>query len=124
LKKLQVERLSIFQLSAEFEKAATQHRRAFDEGDYRVSNKLSEFLDSLWGEFKRRGSEGQTAILNLMKRDDPGVRLFAAFRALSFAPDEAERVLQEVAAGPPSLTRLDAAMTLQEWRKGNLKPGD
>ncbi len=124
MKQVPLESLTIFELTARIEKAASLHGQATERGDYRVGNKQYDLLVSLHKELKRRGGEGRAAILSLMRSADIGVRLWAATFALRFAPEQAALVLEEIARGPRSTTRFTAEVTLEEWRKGNLKLDD
>ena len=49
------------------------------------------------------------------------VRLWAASHVLEFAPKLAEAELERLAMGPRGPLRLNAEMTLQEWRAGHLQ---
>ncbi len=124
MKQVPLESLTIFELTARIEKAASLHGQATERGDYRVGNKQYDLLVSLHKELKRRGGEGRAAILSLMRSEDIGVRLWASTRALRFAPGLAEPALEEIASIPRSLNAFTAQMTLEEWRKGNLKLDD
>jgi hypothetical protein len=48
------------------------------------------------------------------------VQVWAASHVLEFAPADAEAMLERLARGAPGIARLDAEMTLKEWRAGNL----
>jgi hypothetical protein len=112
--------LSIFELTARFEQAASLHAQGLEEGNPKTANKQHDILVTVEEELRRRRAEGRAAILSLMRSKDRGVRLCAAATALNFAPDQAEPVLKEIAGGPPGVTRLTAEVTLEEWRKGNI----
>jgi len=58
---------------------------------------------------------------NLFNHENAAVRCNAAFALLPFDTFEAEKVLEELAMQRGSFIYLEARMTLQEWRKGNLK---
>lgn len=47
----------------------------------------------------------------------PAPKYAAALRLLPLIEEESIKVLREVAAGPPSFTRLDAETALKEWAK-------
>ncbi len=57
----------------------------------------------------------------MMRMPNPHVRAWAASHVLEFDPEAAEAELTRLAKGPPSPVRLDAEMTLREWRAGRLK---
>lgn len=119
-----LEKLSIFELSATCEEAVRLYGLANDNGQYKIVNKQHDVLVKLWKELHRRGQEGRTILLHLMKHANPWVRLWAATNVLFFAPDRAEQVLSELATSAPSLARFMAEVTLREWRKGALKLPD
>ena len=58
---------------------------------------------------------------NLYNHENIAVRCNAAFALLPFDAVEAEKVLEELAIQRGDFVYLEARMTLQEWRKGNLK---
>ena len=57
---------------------------------------------------------------SLFVHENIAVRCNAAFALLPFDTLEAEKVLEELSMQRGSFVYLEARMTLQEWRKGNL----
>ena len=106
---------------------AVYARAAIDQGtakSVRKANRSSDMMLRIARILQERGPESQTKLLPLLRHPDPRVRLWAAAYALTFAPESAEPVLQDLAAespsaaGPRGTVRFDAKMTLQEWHKG------
>lgn len=61
------------------------------------------------------------ALRELLGHAERGVRLWAASHALEFAPEEAQRVLDNLVLLKGSLVGFSAEMTLREWRAGRLQ---
>jgi hypothetical protein len=69
-----------------------------------------------------RAGEFARATLDVLMLDSRvEVRSLAAVHGLEFNPKFAEKVLEEVAAGPQSLVAFGAGIALQEWRAGRLQ---
>lgn len=100
--------------------AAASHGAATSRGRHRVANRCADELILLSRELRNRGVEGHKALQQLLDDEDLSVRVWAAAHSLPFAHDLAEKILEKVAAGPPSPVRLTAEMTLAEWRAGKL----
>jgi hypothetical protein len=98
--------------------AAAAHYEATENGDHRQANPQHDIVAAAYRELRRRGSE--TVLLPLLEDPRPGVRSWAAAHALEFSPQEGERVLEELRTGP-GLAGLNAQMTLDTWREGNLR---
>ncbi len=111
---------SLDQLLTVYTEAARLHDKSSEGSDYRAANNHYDVLVGIYRELKRRGAEALTGLLKLLDDSSPAVRLWAAFHTLEIAPAVAERVLEDLAKGAPSLARLSAATTLAEWRKGSL----
>lgn len=111
----------IDQLLEDYKIAANTHRVASREGDHERANQASERLASVVRELRNRTEKERAAFLDLL--DDPNVEIrgWAAAHALEFAPDRAEQVLEQIAAGAKSLEEFSARMVLQEWRAGRLR---
>jgi hypothetical protein len=116
-----VKQASIEELWGMYEEAAAQHGQASREGEHRVANAQYKRIVAVWKELRSRGEAGRAALVRLMGSSNPHVRAWAASHVLEFDPRSAEAELERLANGPPSIARLDAEMTLQEWRAGNLK---
>ena len=100
--------------------AAAAHGRATEKGDYEAANQQHEILAAAYRELRERGLEAQRALLPLLSGELP-VRVWVAAHALEFAPEVGEQVLVGVASGPAGPSRMDAEMTLREWRRGTLR---
>ncbi|MCL2658882.1 MAG: DUF2019 domain-containing protein [Betaproteobacteria bacterium] len=94
---------------------------ATDMGDSQISNLGIKKRFELHRLLRTRGREAQVLLREMLQDDDPSVRMAAAYPALEFAPEEAERVLEQIAATEQRFVGLNAQMLLQEWRKGTLK---
>lgn len=112
---------STHELASAFAKAADLHGQASVEGTHRAANAQYTKLSAVGRELRARGEDGRSALTALLQDSNPRVRLWAASHALDFAPALAEAELERLAHGPAGVTRLDAEMTLSEWRAGNLK---
>ncbi|WP_372241064.1 DUF2019 domain-containing protein [Corallococcus terminator] len=108
------------ELEAAYAEAAVRQGRASLEGDFRTANAQQKTLVAVWGELRTRGEEGQASLLRLLDHQEQDVRVWAASHALSFAPARAEEVLERACHASPSPSRLNAEMTLREWRAGRL----
>nr|WP_236672928.1 DUF2019 domain-containing protein [Comamonas sp. JC664] len=104
-----------------YEEASSSHGEASASGNHRAANAQYKRIAAAWRELRKRGREGRSALTDLIRSSNPAVRAWAASHVLEFAPELAEAELERLASGPPSVTRLDAEVTLSEWRAGNLK---
>jgi uncharacterized protein DUF2019 len=120
MKRVNVNDADVAELLNLYERATIQHGRATESGDYKTANRESETIASVYRELRSRGLEAQKALLPLLHHSNIHVRVMAAADALEFAPDQGEPVLIEIAQSR-GIAPLNARMTLQEWRKGNLK---
>ncbi|NVJ09622.1 DUF2019 domain-containing protein [Myxococcus sp. AM001] len=112
---------SIQELKSMYEEASSSHGEASASGNHRAANAQYKRIAAAWRELRKRGSEGRSALTDLIRSSNPAVRAWAASHVLEFAPELAEAELERLASGPPSVTRLDAEVTLSEWRAGNFK---
>ncbi|MBN9682540.1 MULTISPECIES: DUF2019 domain-containing protein [unclassified Corallococcus] len=124
MKQTSLKQASIHELTAAFAKAAELHGQASVEGKHRSANAQYDKLIATSRELRARGEDGRSALTGLLEDSNPRVRLWAASHALEFAPALAEAELERLAQGPAGVVRLDAEMTLSEWRAGNLKFSD
>lgn len=108
------------QLGASYRTAALEHAAATAAGRHRLANRNHDLIASIVRELRTRGRDGEKTLENLLRDKELAVRVWAATHCLAFAPADAERVLSEAAAGPPSPVRLAAEMTLSEWKAGRL----
>jgi hypothetical protein len=121
VKQESLSRASIQELKALYEDAASLHGQASVSGNHRTANAQYKRITTAWRELRRRGDEGRSTLTQLLQSGNPAVRGWAASHVLEFAPELAAAELERLASGPPGVTRLDAEMTLSEWRAGNLK---
>jgi hypothetical protein len=98
--------------------AAAAHGRATVEGDSKSANHAHGRLAAVYREL--RDEEQRERLLPLLNHADVAVRAWAAAHALEFAPDQGERVLEEVAATEQGILGFDAQQTLSVWREGDL----
>lgn len=103
-----------------YAEAAAMHGKASAEGDYENANHQYDIIATVYRELRARGRDNQLTLLGLLQDNNPSVRLWAASHALEFAPEEGEPVLVELYNSERGLHRLNAEMTLEEWRKGAL----
>lgn len=109
---------SVDELINAYATAAEAHRRATEVGDSETANRNADIVLGISTELRSRGREAQMALLPLLDHENPGVRCSAATRALEFAPEHGERVLEELAVAQKGLVGLVAEYALEQWRKG------
>ena len=109
-------------LGESYRKAAAERANAVAVGRHRVANRNYDLIVSIARELRSRGRDGECALEQMLEHESLEVRVWAAFHCLPFAATAAEQVLKEAAEGPPSPTRLEAEMTLSEWKAGRLHP--
>ncbi len=98
-----------------FREAIIENARAQDPTvDPEVAQRHTNVIFGAYKELRRRGEE--MAAMPLLDDPDLHVRNMTALFALPIATEKAERVLEEIASGPPSMARLGAKMTLERWR--------
>jgi hypothetical protein len=108
-------------LLAAYRVAASAHRQASLNGDYRAGNLQADLIARIFGELRRRGREAQERLLEFLGDEDPGVRGWAAAHMLEFAPDRAAQVLEQLVQSEPWPANTSAEMTLKVWRQGELR---
>jgi len=109
--------LSTDEVVARYVEAASEHASGTESGDVERTNSASDAAVAAHVELQRRGAE--RVLLALLDHPEPGVRGWAGFHCLEFAPDQAEPVLEELAQ-QDGLVAFTAEMTLERWRKGEL----
>lgn len=115
----EVQAATLDQLLAEYVKAASEHGEGSESGDHRRANAAFDVLNVVYAELRRRGPEGQRALLPLLHDKDAGVRLWAASHAPEFSPREGEVAL-EALKSRSGLIGFTARITLGEWHAGRL----
>jgi len=91
---------------------------AGEVGDSKTDNKQYKIINSVY--ILMKNSNRLDEFVNLLNHESPYVRLWASAYALQVTNSMAEEVL-ETLADFKGLLGFEAMMTLQEWRKGNLK---
>lgn len=107
-------------LAISFANAAAKRGRFLDGADARRANREHDELVAMYRELRRRGRDAQMQLLPLLRHEEADFRLATATRALEFAPDEALRVLEELARHPMHVA-MSAHMTTELWRRGELR---
>lgn len=103
-----------------YEEAVTLQWQALQDANAKAANAQYKRIVAIWQELRSRSTEGQAALSALMASSNPHVRAWAAAHVLEFDPSRAEAELERLANGPPSIVRLDAEMTLKQWRASKL----
>ena len=65
---------------------------------------------------------GEKFFTSLLTHDMPHVVSKAAFNLIPFNPKLARKTYEALAKGPPGEVRINAEMTLKEWKAGRLDP--
>ena len=120
MKKREIKKAELNELIRAYSEAAKVQGQATESGDYTTGNKASDLISAIYSELRRRGSDAQSALLPLLREDDPGIRLWAASHAMDFTPNDGEPVLKAlIPVG--KFIGLCAKTTLEEWTKGKLR---
>jgi len=110
----------VVQLLERFREAARDYGIAMQGGDAKSANLSQRRIGEAYK--KLRGyREGRATLLEWLASEDLAVRYMAAVYTLDSAPAEGERVLEEIAKGPPSPLRMLAQVSLRQWRAGLLQ---
>jgi hypothetical protein len=112
--------LSIASLLDAYAKAARNHGATTLSGDYETGNRNAAVIARIYRELRRRGPAAQSALLDLLRHEDAGVRGWAGAHAMDFAPRQAIPVLEKL-AGERNAIGFSAKMTLEVWEKGELR---
>src|SRR4051812_29117415 len=83
-------RLNTDDLVNRYAEAAQRHGEAAGRGD-RPANSEADLIAVIYGELRKRESE--SALLDLLDSEDPGLRAWAGAHALEFAPERGEPIL-------------------------------
>lgn len=102
-----------------FIKACTLKGAYSELGDSKNANKQYKKVHETYLFFKNKNR--LDVLLELLNHDNPYVRLGASTYTLQIDPQRAEKTLEELLGVRRGLLGFEAQMTLQEWRKGNLK---
>jgi hypothetical protein len=90
---------------------------AIRRGDPKVGNKHAKRHVRAFQALRTHGDQGREALVPLVFEGRDDVRGMAAVFLLGYRPDEAHRVLQELARGE-GLTAFSAGETLKRWEEG------
>lgn len=107
-----------FELVNQYELLSTARGNYLDSGDSKAANRAFDEETAIRHELRKRGD--LKMLLRLLESPDPWVRLDVAAPALFFSPDEAEPVLEHLTHQGRALG-ITARMTLEIWRRGELK---
>ena len=111
--------MSSGELAKAYEQAAEGYGQTIAT-DPDKANRFADVLARIYGEMRRRGVQGQSALLTLLHDRRPHVRYWAAVHALEFAPALGEPVLVELEK-EGGVAGFNARYMLSEWRDGKLK---
>ena len=114
--------MNVDALIAAYRAAAVAHGQAAENGSTKRCNTAFDELTRIRRELRQAGPDTLRQLSALLEDEDRAVRRSAAVDALEFAPDDAVRVLREVASGPKGMVRLDAEMILEQWEAGEWAP--
>ena len=109
--------LDVEEVVAQYVASAMAHGRATESGDYGTANASVPKIIAARARLRLLGKNGEDALTALLVHSEPGVRLWAAWHALEFAPQQAERVLAELALLKGSLVGFSAEMALRQRDK-------
>ena len=101
-----------------FQKAATNHAEATEQGDYKTANKNYHEILKAIGFLKNKGAIN--ILSNLLSSPSIGVRLWAARFLLPIYGTESVEILTEI-ANTESIHSLSAETTIKEWLNGTLE---
>ena len=118
MRKTWLKTASVDELIRTYSAAAAAAGRATEAGDYKTNNRNVDIIAKIYDELRVRGREALLSLLPLLHHEDPGVRCSAAADTLEISPEQAERVLEDLAPTPNSLVAFNARMALKHWRKG------
>ena len=107
-------------LIEKFIEASIIHGEESWNGNYKEGNKQYKIKTKCFEKIKTFANDWQNEILKLLNHENGYVRVSAAYRTLSFNPDEAVKTLKALLNEPKGVG-FDAKMLLSEWEKGNLK---
>jgi hypothetical protein len=121
--KAQIKKFSTEELVEKIRLLSAERWRAIYAGKPKEGNRMYDTLIALEKELRARGSAAQRQVLKLLDDPDPGTRCWVAAAVLDFAPEEAVRVLTELAAVPNNgLVGFSAEWTLKQWKEGIFHP--
>ena len=116
----ELKKASVAEIVAAYERAAAAHGPASMNGDIQAANNAFALVDLFSKELRKRGLRAREALLPLLKSHDPEVRVCAAKDTLDFAPDLAERELENIIDAKLDCS-IHAYLILKAWKKGTLR---
>lgn len=108
------------ELIKDFSASALEHYRQMLAGNIDAANAATERGLSIRSEIERRGHESKQKVLPLLSHDSASVRSWAAGFVVSFAPNIAGPVLEELvnergAIGMNAMMSLNRAGLRKDW---------
>ena len=113
-----MEPINIEKIKSEFVDIASRHLSFTLEGDYKNANKLQAKFLKIYCKVQKVNQ--QNLFEDLLDHNNEGVRLWAATALLKTNSQLAISCLNELVK-LPTITSVDAKMTLDLWRKGELE---
>jgi hypothetical protein len=110
--------VDIEKIVSEFEFFCVKNDVAAQALDHKLANKYAKKIINCYLQLRELQKIG--ALSKLLKSDNDNVRLWAATHTLHTNELEAKKVLQELSE-KSGFNAFSAEMTLNEWKKGNLK---
>jgi HEAT repeat protein len=105
-----------------YEEMSRARGQAMTAGDLCAANSAFDEETLILEELRGREPSALPGLLSLLSSEDQWVRMDAAIPALFFAADRAEPVLERLVQSERRALKLTARMSLDQWRKGELKP--
>ncbi|OQB24674.1 MAG: hypothetical protein BWY11_00896 [Firmicutes bacterium ADurb.Bin182] len=102
-----------------FVNACIEKGRFEELGDSKSGNKCYKIIRSVYEQLRDSGRLNE--LTTLLEHENPYVRLWASSYALQIVPKQAEETLEKLSAIKSVMAGFSAKITLQEWKKGNLK---
>ena len=113
-----MEAIDVEKIKKEFVEIASKHLLYTLNGDYKNANKLQTKFLKIYNKVNKFHRQG--LFEDLLNHDNEGVRLWAATASLKTNPEVAVSCLNKLIS-LPSITSMDAKMTLDLWEKGELE---
>lgn len=101
-----------------YRNAAIAHGEASETGDWKTVNKNYDIVSECYAKLKS-SAEGRKKIIELMDDLNKYAQLWAATHSLPLDHRAQEKL--SLLSKEPGILGFNAEMTLEEWRKGNLK---
>jgi hypothetical protein len=112
MSKLDYSSISIDDILKRFEEACLQQYDTYITDDLEKFNANFSILVAIKDELETRGTQARRSLLQLLKNNNPQVRLQAAKVVYPVAQEEAKQCLQDLAAARLPNQSLSAGMTL------------